>query len=242
MVIFICLLSVILISFFIIFEILKIHEMEHENQLMKSYMISMENFYTDIQLKMEIIRKYRHDLKKHIQTLEMLAENQMMISNEFEKYKSTLKSQYKNLEKEECNGFIRFLLSIKEKECERKKIPVKITMDDSSYDKFEELDAVSLLHNLFDNAIEANEKIEKAEDREIRFSMKKTGHEVIIKMTNKIVKGESVTFFTKKPSSFEHGIGMEIIKNIVEKYNGSRNYKVNEIENIFQDEIILYLI
>lgn len=46
MVIFICLLSVILISFFIIFEILKIHEMEHENQLMKSYMISMENFYT----------------------------------------------------------------------------------------------------------------------------------------------------------------------------------------------------
>lgn len=240
MVVVVCLMIVVAVLLIVVLEIIKIREIEQENQLMKACMMSMEGFYADIQLKMETIRKYRHDLKKHIQTLEMLSENHVMISEEMEEYTNTLKQQYKRFEKEENDGFISFLLSIKKKECERKQIPVEIVLDDNNYDKFEEIDLVSLIHNLFDNAIEENERIKTAGDRGIYFSMKKENDHVVIDMKNKIVEGEKITFLTKKDSYLEHGIGMKIIKSIVEKYNGSRKYKIDETESMFQDQIILF--
>ena len=76
MIVTIILLSVLLIFLILAVGVMKTREMEQENRVMQSYMVSMEEFYTGIQSRIEATRKYRHDLAKHIQTLEALLEQQ----------------------------------------------------------------------------------------------------------------------------------------------------------------------
>lgn len=54
----------------------KMKELERENEILQSYMHTVEEFYQGIQSRIEASRRYRHDLAKHIQTLETLLENQ----------------------------------------------------------------------------------------------------------------------------------------------------------------------
>ena len=72
MVITLILLGVLLVFLLLAAGVMKTREMEQENRLMQSYMASMEEFYSGIQSRIEATRKYRHDLAKHIQTLEAL--------------------------------------------------------------------------------------------------------------------------------------------------------------------------
>lgn len=93
MIVTIILLSVLLIFLILAVGVMKTREMEQENRVMQSYMVSMEEFYTGIQSRIEATRKYRHDLAKHIQTLEALLEQQKN-GQEMADYMMNLKKRY----------------------------------------------------------------------------------------------------------------------------------------------------
>ena len=59
------------------------------NQLIQSYMVTLQGFYQAIQSQIDMTRKFRHDLAKHIQTLEELMEEQN--GSELRKYADSLK-------------------------------------------------------------------------------------------------------------------------------------------------------
>lgn len=90
MIITIILLGVLLVFLILGAGLIKTREMEQENRVMQSYMTSMEDFYTGIQSRIEATRKYRHDLAKHIQTLEALL-GQQEDAQEMAKYMMDLK-------------------------------------------------------------------------------------------------------------------------------------------------------
>lgn len=50
----------------------RISRQEEENQLVQAYMVTLQSFYQMLQDRIEVTRRYRHDLAKHIQTLEVL--------------------------------------------------------------------------------------------------------------------------------------------------------------------------
>lgn len=211
----IIILGVVFIIFLLaLYRIMKIREMEQENEWTQSYMDAMQEFYLGIQEGIEATRKYRHDLAKHIQTMETLLKGQNL----------DYAYEYRDNLKEQC--------------CE-KKIALEIEVEDTIYNEIEEADLVSVLHNLLDNAIEANERIFKEEERGIWFGMKKESDHIVIEMKNRIIRGEKITFQTHKARKEEHGIGTKIIEMLVKKYHGTRTWQVQEEQLIFEDRIEL---
>ena len=93
----------------------------------------------------------------------------------------------------------------------------------------EDIDVIILLENLFDNAIQAAKKCEGK--REIRFNIKNVNSMLILKLWNCSCKKpdkRKERFVTDKKDSKGHGWGVESVKYIVEKYDGSIEFKYDE--------------
>lgn len=63
-----------LASLLLILVGMRVNALEKENRLLSEYMDTAKDFYQGIQKRIEASGKYRHDLAKHIQTLESLLE------------------------------------------------------------------------------------------------------------------------------------------------------------------------
>ena len=154
MILIIVLFVLIIIFLLVAARMMNVREMEQENELMQSYMMSMEEFYAGLQNKIEATRKYRHDLARHIQTLETLLLKYDQPEG-IQEYMDNLKERYQSLKQQEFGSdeIVNSILVIKKEQCAEKQIPVRITVEDGIYNGIEEVDLVSLLHNLLDNAI-----------------------------------------------------------------------------------------
>ena len=234
-------LIILLIALIVIFRILQMREIELENQMMQTYTQSMQELYTTIQDRIEATRRYRHDLAKHIQTLESLLEQQEERNEEMQEYMEGLVGRINVLRKAEFCGdeFIDSILKAKKQQCERKHIPLQIQVEDVFYGNVQEVEMVGLLHNLLDNAIEANERIPEGMETGILFSMGKKGKEIWIQLDNYICPGEELDFQTKKHDKEEHGIGRKIIDSMIVKYNGSKVTEVDKKKNMLCETITL---
>lgn len=240
MIITMILFGVLLVFLLLAAGVMKTREMEQENRLMQSYMVSMKEFYAGIQGRIEATRRYRHDLAKHIQTLEVLL-GQRSDAVEMKEYMQDLKKRYDTLEKQEfCSDeLVNSILTIKQEQCRGKGIPFTVEAEDCIYNDIEEVDIVALLHNLLDNAIEAQERIPEGGEKGIWFSINRDGKQIFIDMKNRVTEGQKVTFRTKKQRHEEHGIGTKIIENLVEKYHGSTEFVQEEAAGIFEEHIVL---
>ena len=136
-----------------------VQEIEIKNQQKGTYLATMQDFYQALSQNVEATRKYRHDLAKHIKTLEILLEKK----EEVREYTDNLIKQYERLKKNSyCSDeILDSLLRIKGEECTKKKIPFYVHMEEERFGEIKEIDMVSLIYNLLDNALEANERIEK---------------------------------------------------------------------------------
>lgn len=178
-----------------------IEEKKVKKQQTEIYLAALQDLYKTLSHSVESARKYRHDLAKHINTLERLrtkTENEVLDA----------------------------LLTIKGKECMEKNIPFYIEIGNRDVGKIQEMDMVSLFYNLLDNAMEANEKIKEGE-RGIWLFIDNQEGELQIEVRNYIVGNQIPDFRTKKRNRKEHGLGMEIIMDVIKKYNGKREIKMD---------------
>lgn len=218
--------ATLIISFFLATKIIKTYQIQQENELMQSYMISMQKFYQHMQNKIEAVKKYRHDLANHIQTLEILLDSNSNTSDGITKSDDF------------CHSLINCILLIKKQLCEQKGIFLSIQTNNPSSCDIEEIDLACLLYNLLDNAIEAQERIKENEEKGIWFKMEQTDGSLSIYIKNRIRKGENLSFQTQKSNPEEHGIGTTIIKEIIEKYAGTIDVSVHTESGILEETIV----
>ena len=230
----------ILIALIAGYKYIQTREVIQENQLMEAYMDSMHEFYLAVQDRIEATRRYRHDLARHIQTLQSLLE-QRENDTDTRDYMNNLVEQYSSLKKEEyCTSeIINSILSIKMQQCTRRQISLTIHTEDRNYHTISDFDMVSLLHNLLDNAIEAVDRIPSDLPKEITFSMGKDGQTIWIDLINSVTPGEEITFQTQKANKAEHGIGTKIIDSVIEKYNGHKELSLDKEQGIFHEKLFL---
>lgn len=193
-------------------KVMQIRKHEQENQMMQSYMESLQEFYGIVQERIEAARRYRHDLAKHIQTLEMMQQEGM-------------------------EELINCIVSIKREECEQKNIPFCEQIAREDYSDMREVDMAGLLYNLLDNAIEADARIPREKEHGIMLFMGKKEGKVWIELDNRICSGEEITFRTSKEDETEHGLGTKIIDSIVEKYHGRKEISVEGEKGQFSVKI-----
>lgn len=203
-------------------------------------MQSMEELYTAMKDKIEVTRKYRHDLAKHIQMLETMT-SKYTESQEVHAYMEYMLGQYKMVEKRRfCSDeIVDAVCEIKTKQCEERRIPLTVNIASEDYSGIKEIDLVGLLCNLLDNAIEENEKIESEAKRGIELTMQKENHQILITVKNRVVDCEHITFSTRKSHREEHGLGLQIIRKIAEKYQGTPVYTVSKEEEKLSVELAL---
>ena len=155
---------------------------------------------------------FKQDKEKAIEMLDKINENLSQIPQ----------TQYcKNL-------ILNTILAIKVTEAESKNIKVKVKIDNSIKFDMEDIDLCNLFTNLLDNSIEASKNIP---NKDIEINIYKKLDYIIIKCENtyshKIEKDEHGKFKSTKLNDGNHGYGLKIIEDIVNKYNGELNIQTS---------------
>ena len=217
---------------------MQLEKEEERNRLIQSYMVTLQGFYQTIQEQIDMTRKFRHDLAKHIQTLEVLMAEED--GAELQKYADELKLEYRKVENkgESESEVVNAILSMKRKQCQEKRISLYLDIEEKGYSLVRDMDMVGILVNLLDNAIEENEKIESEEQRGIWLDMKqKEQGEVWLQIKNQIRPDKKINFQTEKKG--EHGIGRGIIEYLVKQYQGEEKVSIDQETSVFCETILL---
>lgn len=228
------LVSMDIIQFYLIDDIMKKEEKIRENELYKVKIDNQMALYFSMSENLEKQRQAAHEYKNKIICIESLLLNKKYY--ELEKYVCELNENIMNqLNVIDTNNIIvNAILNTKYQEAKKKDILLVFRVNDLSEINISDSDMVILLSNLLNNAIEASQyctekriiKVKMVyEDRTLILSVK-NNYSHLLNMSNDMFNT------TKISNSDEHGIGLKNVIQIIEKYGGS--YAINTENNEFK--------
>lgn len=211
-----------------------------ESENVKRQLAGYTNQMDVIKNSEEKISRLRHDLKHHLNELMLLAERDEAAKiKEYIKHMDdfmTYSKEYVSSGNTDIDSLLNLMLDIAKKELDnvscRVSIPKEIAMDP--------FDLNVMLGNLLDNAIlaakQTNEKYLK-----VRISYK-TGM-LLIHIENSYAgdlrKEGNRYISTKDDDAAAHGLGMENVRAVVEKYDG--DLEIRDENQVFQVRAVLYV-
>lgn len=179
------------------------------NKVISKYMIESQKNSLEI-------RKMKHDIKNQLNIAKMLPkeEGNQILDN--------LANSFKNLDTfvDTGNIYIDAILNSKSKDYPDIKFNYTLSIIDLSF--IEEIDLISILINLIDNAAQAQDN----KYIDIFIIMNKNKVEINLKNPFDYIKKENDLLVTTKGRN--HGLGLKIVTSIVEKYNGLINTFIDE--------------
>lgn len=122
--------------------------------------------------------------------------------------------------------FLDFIINYKKRTMDKKGILFRLELDVYEY-PFEEAELGIILGNLLDNAIEACEKCAPGK-RELYLRIWNLRYMFMLKMTNSTSKRPTMSgqrFLTDKADKNAHGMGVEQVRRIVNKYGGDIQFQ-----------------
>lgn len=210
--------------FIMLSQITKQNQKATELSLLELQVEQQKQALENIDIMQNKIRQCNHDYFNHMMLMqEMISKKNYKEAEEY--LKSLLNRNpemiISSIQLPDC--FLKSVLMLKFELCKKKNIPISIKADDST-PSCESLDLCILLSNLLDNAIEASEKISDPKI-EIILLKNKAYYNIIVK--NKIEKSilkNNVNLKTTKAEKQRHGIGIQSIRETVNRYNGMMEY------------------
>lgn len=184
----------------------------------------------------EQARRMSHDLNKHLALMKTLCDEGKY--NDVYKYINQLGLEnIKSGSMPTGNEIADLVAGQKKKLCEERGIEFTFEGLLKGMENMEAPDICGLLANAYDNAIEA---CMTQQDAYIRTRVNSTRNYNVIEITNPVLQKVSVNrnkIPTSKKDKSSHGYGMEIMKQIARKYNGSCTFDCDGKE--FRVKIIL---
>lgn len=223
-----------IIVFCLINDILKREVEIVENRLMLERVKNETGMYRTISENYDKQKKREHEYKNQLAFIAALArENKVNEINHYLKQYNNEIMLHTDLI-DTNNVIVNAILNSKYQETRDKGIVFVVKINDLSNLRIEDEDIVLILSNLLNNAIEASEQCEKPV---IKMKFVKDEHQIIISVANTYSREPVITgnryITTKTEETDRHGIGLENIKETVEKYGGScvirhddKNFKV----------------
>lgn len=192
--------------------------------------------YTEMSHKYEQSRVLIHDIKKHLMVVNELDSKE--IKNQY------LSDIYKRMDKLfggfKCsNKILSVVVSQKMSFAKSKGINVVISAEDVPMDFIDDFDITAIFANLWDNAIEACDKVEN--EKYIEMSMSRVNDFILINLKNSydgIIRTENKNLSSTKPN--HSGVGLKSVKYSVEKYDGV--FITNYNGKTFRAEITLPIV
>ena len=195
-------------------------------------------YYNETKQKNDKLIRIKHDIKNELQIAYAMMDKDKKVST---KILNELNDKLENIKiiNFSKNAILNTILTLKKMEIKNSGINLEIEIDKTVDFNMEEIDICDLFSNILDNSIEATKKY-NCENRFIKFCIAKKNDYIIIKCENTyegvLKKNSYGNYITTKQEEKQHGYGINIIKNIVDKYNGEINFITKN--NIFKIVII----
>lgn len=197
-----------------------------------------EDYYQKLIDNYASLRNFKHNIKAHYHVLYKLIENDKhddakeYLENIFEKISSVDVYSTNNL-------YISSILNSFDQTFKDNQINFDFSYNVNSVINMDNMDICSLFYNLVINAIEANLKL--SDNRYIILNVVNIKNNLLIKISNPIDDIKEIKYIQERKSSKidaeNHGIGLQKIDEIVAKYNGKNEYRIED--NCLINQIVL---
>lgn len=210
-----------------------------KDELNKKYLRMEEEHYLYLDEREKNTKKFRHDIRNHMQMLKVLCSEQKY--DELQKYIGTIDEKLESYGRNiHVNyGIADAILNQYDKVCQEKKIDFSVKGHFPNRCEIEAFDVCTIFSNLLSNAVEAAyECAEKKIVVDIRYN--EEDDTIFIKTYNTYagdLNYDGKKIITSKTDKENHGYGLQNIKDSVEKYGG--NVKIIAEEGIFSVNIMM---
>lgn len=220
------------------------YKLDYENKVIKDNVLKECNYYLEISKEKDKVKSLYHDMKNHMICIRHLCKEKD--TDKALEYIDSIESNianYNQLNEELYTGnmILDSILRVKKSICIEKEIDFCVDMDFSKHDFIDMVDVCTIFSNIIDNAIEACDKINCSDTpRKIILKSKYIhGFCIILIENTKVneIKQRKNLFLTNKKISYMHGIGLNNVKNTVEKYFGEVIF--NYSKNTFTVKIMI---
>lgn len=228
-----------LLIFTILNEMHRLEAVRLQSELVEKQVTAQEKHYAEIVEKNSTIKRYVHDTKN----LLLVLQSYIQRGKDSEALEH-LQYMLKNINNDviECTGNIVLdtVLSTKMKEAQNQDIAIVPAIALYGELKVRIIDLALLLGNALDNAIEATAKVQGEQEKKVLLSVKLQENILHIAVKNPvdhqvIIQNQSVK--TSKTNSEVHGLGIQNMKAIVNKYQGT--FDIRCTERVFILNVIL---
>lgn len=197
--------------------------LEEINRLNANYIALQRKYYENSLKQYEDMKSFRHDINHHIYVLSELCKEDKI--DELKGYISEMANSYEKIRSIHTGNFIAdCIISHVLEELESKE-NFRFQLDGRFPEKFfmEDIDFCILLSNLLENAREALEKAEG--ECLLQIEIKRYQEKRYLIICNSVLE-DSIDFgHTSKPDERNHGYGIQNVRRVVEKYNGTAQWK-----------------
>ncbi|MDO4541391.1 MAG: GHKL domain-containing protein [Bacillota bacterium] len=169
-------------------------------------------------------RALRHDILNHVQTIKLLLEQEEIEKADY--YADELTKRFDKITTiDYCdNKVVDAVLHNKAEYCRSQNIPISIKVAVDEETSIDDLDLMCVFSNLLDNAIESCKKIDTEKNIDVTAGTVK-GY-LVIKVENTVLEEPNFEN-TGKKDKYSHGMGLSIVKETAEKYQGALNLSFN---------------
>lgn len=217
-------------------ELFKKGQLQQEKELLDFLYKTQQEQYKISRETIAVINQKSHDLKHQIRALRNADKE------EVDRYLSEIEESvgiYEAIVKT-GNDVFDTILTEKSLYCKKHGIQVSCVADGSQLGFIDTIDLYAILGNAMDNAIEAVEKFEEKEKRQIDVMIYRQHNFLVMNIINpmpeQLIYKEGIPVTTKK-DKLSHGFGLHSIKQILKKYEGFLN--ISEEDGCFSLKMLI---
>ena len=208
-------------------------QLQAENEMLSRLVEAQEKHYADLTAQYESIRRMRHDIANHLDTMQSLLESSR--SGEAAAYLSELKASACDTTLGICeNPIIDAFLHNKIESARVSGVEIRAKVSLGAGLPVSNVDLVRAFGNLLDNAVEACSGTAGAC---VVLTCAQLNGCLVIRCENPV--SESPAEKSRRIPELDRGVGSRVLKALVEKYNGS--LKQERQNGTFRAELILNL-
>lgn len=232
-IIFLVLLSNIL-TFAIFSKLTSLIAADYQKELLIQEAKLKEMYYNQLEESNKKIRMIKHDLKNRMISI-VASKDISIILNEITKIIGELDETGKNIYTK--NVIVNTILNSKISVAQKKNIKMNISVLIPQKLNIRYSDAGIIIGNLLDNAIEACEFL-PCNNRWITINMQYKKGKLILKICNSKKEDKVNINKSNKKNSIEHGLGLQSVKGVINKYNGTIDFLDYIVS--FETSVVLY--
>ena len=196
-----------------------------------------KKYFEVIEQSNDEIKHFSHDIKNHLLQIRYIDDIE-----ETHRYLDRLITDVEKIsyvgisENKMLNLIVSKYISI----CDKKGIKFTPSVKLANLSYINDVDLSTLLNNLLDNSVEAAEKSENSEIELYVFSKNSRYDGIIIRNTCVTPpQSEDRKLITSKAEKEYHGLGLNIVKKIVKKYDALYDWKYDGKNHIFETDIAI---